>query len=344
MQQFRYSLDDALEDSLNTIGACKTASKILENKEVRDEIFKLVFTKSHSTLKSSLKKSILTAKKDKQRDYLLSVTPRRLCEEFRDSSRPAFELLVNGLLGLTNSEKVFQSDYLLNTVAFIYSTISKSINRKSTGYALLMTTMARDGGLREDSLQLFSGLCHPRTSQKYDKSTLAVGWDEKFRTCLENKKDHFREEKKVEAHIEELLQLNAATDAVESAKAKLETLLDTAPPQLQLVWDNLNLRTDHRFHRSHDEYSDSNLDWMSSLWIQDRIDANHMQNIEGMALKDINNLTVADFVPSEKEKNYVFTNFVHYFSYRLVHRHPILFQSIALSALDSPNLISSSKQ
>ena len=42
-----------------------------------------------------------------------------------------------------------------------------------------------------------------------------------------------------------------------------------------------------------------------------------------------NNLTISDFVPSEKEKNYVFTNFVHYFSYRLVHRHPILFQSIA---------------
>ena len=51
----------------------------------------------------------------------------------------------------------------------MYSTVSKIINRKATGYALLMTTAVRDGGLREDTIKLFSMLVHPRTSKKYVK-------------------------------------------------------------------------------------------------------------------------------------------------------------------------------
>lgn len=189
--------------------------------------------------------------------------------------------------------------------------------------------MARDGGLREDSLKLLSGLCHPRTSQKYDSSVLSSGWNEKLQVCLKIERDHFEKEKKVEAYIEELLQSNAEDDVVEAAKEELQNLIDNTPPQMQMVWDNLNLRTGHRFHRAGDEYSDSNLDWMASIWIQDRINANHMQNIEGIALKDIENLSILDFVPSEKEKNYIFRSLVHYFSYRLVQRHPNLFKSIA---------------
>ena len=54
-----------------------------------------------------------------------------------------------------------------------------------------------------------------------------------------------------------------------------------------------------------------------------------MENTEGVTLKDVENLTIQDFIPSEKEKAYVFQNLVFYFAYRLVHRHPSLFQSIA---------------
>ena len=99
--------------------------------------------------------------------------------------------------------------------------------------------------------------------------------------------------------------------------------------QQQLVWYDLNPRTKHRFERAGDKYSDSNLDWMASLWIQDRINANHMQHNEGMALKDY--LSIKDFVPSDKEKDYIFSALVHYFSHRLVERHPLLYKSIAKS-------------
>ena len=95
------------------------------------------------------------------------------------------------------------------------------------------------------------------------------------------------------------------------------------------VWDNLNLRTKRRWQRVGDEYSDSNLDWMASLWIKDRINANHMEHREGIALKDIDNLSIKDMVPSDKEKDYLFMALVDYFSYRLVQRHPAIFQSIA---------------
>ena len=219
--------------------------------------------------------------------------------------------------------------YLINTIAMLYSTVAKVINRKASGYGLLMTTVARDGGLREDSLKLFPGLCHPRTSQKCDRSVLAHGWNEKLQACLKKERDHFEEEAKVRARIEDLLNNAATDDVVESAKEELEVLLDASPPQTEMVWDNLNLRTNHRFQRVDDNYADSNLDWMASLWIMNRINTNHMENTEGVALKDIENLTIRDFIPSEKEKTYIFQNLVCYFTYRLVQRHPLLFRSIA---------------
>ena len=78
------------------------------------------------------------------------------------------------------------SQYLLNNICFMYSTVSKIINRKATGYALLMTTAVRDGGLREDTIKLFSMLVHPRTSQKYDKEVLARGWDQPLEIELQS--------------------------------------------------------------------------------------------------------------------------------------------------------------
>ena len=322
------TFNEVLDDYVTTLGPDRAASKILENNALKEEILKLIFIKSHHSLKSSLKDSVLNAKKDK-RDYLLSLTPQRLCREFQSNSEDAFLLLVCGLLGVANPETVFDSQHLLNNIAMLYSTVAKVINRQSTGYALLLTTVARDGGLREDSLKLFSGLCHPRTSQKHDSSVLAHGWDEKLRASLKKERDHFEEESKARARMEDLLANEAEVDTVESAKEELEDLLDAAPPQTEMVWDNLNLRTSHRFQRAGDNYNDSNLDWMASLWITNRVNANHMENTEGVALKDIENLTILDFIPSEKEKTYVFQNLVCYFAYRLVQRHPILFKTIA---------------
>ena len=319
----------ALAKYIDAAGVSAVVADILENDNIKEEVAKTVFSEAHNSLKTSLtgSKSVLTSSK-KDRAYLLSLTPRKLCEEFQDNSGAAFQLLLNGLFGITDLAKIYDSVFLLNNVALIYSTIAKITNRQASGYALLLTTSARDGGLREDSLGLFSCLVHPRTSQKYDKDTLSVGWDKDLKESLKKEKEHFEQQKQAEIKFEELMLADASSVTIDAAKDNLEHLKDTVPPQLQLVWDNLNLRTGHRFQRGGDSYEDSNLDWMASLWIKDRIDASHMQH-EGMALKDIDSLSIKDMLPSAKEKDYIFRALVHFYSYRLVERHPELFKSIS---------------
>ena len=309
------------------IGISGAASAILENDDLRDEIEKKIFSSSHKLLKTALKKSQLTTKNN-DRSYLLTLTPRNLCEEFRSLSRASFRLLVHGLLGISDDDQVFESQFLLNNICLLYSTIGKILNRKATGYALLLTTTARDGGLREDSIRILACFVHPRTSQKYDRSVLAEGWDTRLNENLKKEEKHFEAIKEAEIKIEQLLQSDAAADVISDAKNDLETLLDTTPPQLQMVWDNLNLRTKHRYQRVGDDYASSNLDWMASMWIKDRISANHMEH-NGFSLKSVDNLNIRDFVPTNDEKNYVFKSLVSFFSYRLVQRHPILYESIA---------------
>ena len=317
-----------VDELVDEVGISNAASAVLENEALREEIMKKIFSSSHKSLKIALKKSQLTSNK-KNRAYLLSLSPRNICEEFKTLSSASFRLLVHGLLGISDLNQIFESQFLLNNVCLLYSTIGKIINRNATGYALLLTTVARDGGLREDSLRIFSFLVHPRTSQKYDRSVLASDWDAKLNEHLKQEKIHFEAMKEVETKIETLLQNDAAEDVINDAKNDLEALRDTCPPQLQMVWDNLNLRTSHRYQRVGDEYGDSNLDWMASLWIKDRITANHMEH-QGESLKSAENLNIRDFVPNDKEKDYVFLSLVRYFSHRLVQRHPLLFKSIAL--------------
>ena len=75
---------------------------------------------------------------------------------------------------------------------------------------------------------------------KYDKGK---GWD--LVAALEVEKEHFRK-------LHEALQMKsemdkyAGTDS-EQVEDEIELLLNTIPPQVQQVWDNLNLRTKHRF-------------------------------------------------------------------------------------------------
>ena len=320
-------IDLALQSYVTEAGASAVATKILDNEEIRKEIVKQIFSSSHKSLKSSLKKSRLTARK-KDRNYLLSLTPRILCEEFKENSISSFDLLVRGLLGISEEEEIFDSQFLLNNIALLYSTVGKILNRQAVGYALLLTTAARDGGLREDSLKIFSFLVHPRTSQKYDQNVLAVGWDTNLKDSLEEERAHFEKLKAIELKIEMLLQEGAAVTAVEAAHREFADLLDSCPPQFNLVWDNLNLRTKRRFRRAGDDYSTFNLDWMASLWIKDRIDANHMDHREGIALKDVENLSIKDMVPSDEEKSYIFRSLISYYSHRLVQRHPQLFKSV----------------
>ena len=319
--------NELVDDLVAKLGISEAASAILNHKELKDEITKRIHSSSHRSLKSSLKNSQLNAKKT-DRSYLLTLSPSNLCREFQSLANPSFELVVHGLLGISEEEEIFSSQFLINNVCLIYSTISKIINRQATGYALLLTTAARDGGLREDSIKILAPLLHPRTSQKYDSFVLCKGWDRKLNKNLEEEKSHFEAQKVAESNVEQLLQNDAPEEVINDAKRNLATLLDTAPPQLQLVWDNLNLRTSHRYQRVGDEYADSNLDWMASLWIKDRISANHMEH-DGVSLKSPDNLNIKDFVPTSKERDYVFVSLVRYFAYRLVQRHPNLFKAIA---------------
>ena len=107
---------------------------------------------------------------------------------------------------------------------------------------------------------------------------------------------------------------------------EIESLLDNIPPQVQLVWDNLNLRTKHRFERGSDKEDASNKDWMASVFIKDRVNVNHMDG--GAPVKKPEDLTVEDFVPSQLEKEYIFQSLVHYYSSRVVERYPLMFKAI----------------
>ena len=327
-------LKSSLSKHIEAVGISAAVSLLLGNEEIKEEVSKVIFSDSHASLKNSLKgsKSKLTSSK-KDRNYLLSLSPRNLCEEFSEHSGAAFNLVIQGLLGISDPATVFESQHLLNILTLIYSTVAKTINRQATGYALLLTTAARDGGLREDSLSIFSCLVHPSTSQKYDKAVLSEGWDSKLRNELEKEMEHFNNQRETERKIEKLFEEEADIETIEAAKDELEVLKDLTPPQLQAVWDNLNLRTKHRYERMEDKntYADTNLDWMASLWVKDRISANHMDHRPGVSLKDVSNLSIKDMVPSEDEKDYILMSLVHYFAYRLVQRHPNLFKTISTS-------------
>ena len=285
------NLTDSLEKNIISKGFKETAATILGNEDLKKEILKTLLLESHQNLKSSLKHSQMCADKN-DRKYLTSLTPRLLCEEFKLNSSPAFLILVQGILGITDPEVIFESQFLVNNIAFLYSTVSKVLNRKATGYALLMTTAARDGGLREDSIKLFSMFVHPRTSQKYDKEVLSYNWDQPLKAALQAEKDHFQllhEALEKKSNLE--MQI-ATDDEIVAVSDEVNKLFNSVPLQVQKVWDNLNLRTKHRFQRERDDYSKSNFDWMASIFIKDRINVNHMDN--GKPVKAATDLKIED--------------------------------------------------
>ena len=149
------------------------------------------------------------------------------------NASPPFLLLVQGLLGISDPEVIFENQFLLNNICLLYSTISKVINRKASGYALLMTSAARDGGLREDSIKLFSNLVHPRTSQKYDKEVLSKGWDQPLVAALHSEKEHFRNLHEAIQKKAELILVSATEAEIDGVGDEIDQLLDTTPPQVQ---------------------------------------------------------------------------------------------------------------
>ena len=86
------NIEQVINDMVENVGASKVAAAVLKNHDVRDEIASLLFKDSHVSLKTSLKKSKLTTSKQ-DRKYLLSLTPRSLCEELRSSSAFTFQII-----------------------------------------------------------------------------------------------------------------------------------------------------------------------------------------------------------------------------------------------------------
>ena len=50
------------------------------------------------------------------RSYLLSITPSSLCKEFRDNSPSAYQLLVQGLIGVSDMESILKNKHLKNNI------------------------------------------------------------------------------------------------------------------------------------------------------------------------------------------------------------------------------------
>ena len=88
----------------------------------------------------------------------------------------------------------------------------------------------------------------------------------------------------------------------EAAAQLVEKLKRDAPGQLEVVWDNLNWTSKHRFERMSDSSSDLTLDWMDSLLMKERINVNHMEDDKNKPYKNVALLSIADFIPTSKER------------------------------------------
>ena len=182
----------AIIHSTERWGIETTVEALLNNKELKQTVVTELHRRSHNQLKSSLSKSLLCSDKQKKnRNFLLSVTPKSICEEFKTNAPDAFNLLFFGLMGVNDVESMEDNSFLMNRVALMYSTIANQINRKATGYAMVQTSAARDGGLREDSLKLIENFCYPTTMQRYDRKTLAKDWDKELKVAMEEERQHF---------------------------------------------------------------------------------------------------------------------------------------------------------
>ena len=182
----------AITHSAERWGLETTVEALLSNNELKRMIVEDLHQKSHKQFKSSLPKSHLCSdKKKRDRNYLLSVTPRSVCEVFKTNAPDAFNLLVSGLMGVNDVETLNDNNFQMNRVALILSTVANQIDRNATRYSMVQTSAARDGGLREDSLKLFANFCYPTTMQSYDRRTLAKDWDRDLKEAMEEERQHF---------------------------------------------------------------------------------------------------------------------------------------------------------
>ena len=307
----------------------QAVTTILDNETIYSKIIEKLSERTKSSMRKGLKNSKLIDKY-KNRDYLLDINPLDLCVEFQQHQQGTFNVVCQVLLGLNNIGSVFESQYLLNSVCTIYSIIARIHNRLAIGYSLLLGVAARDGGLREESLKIIPHLPHVRTIQRYDK-ILAKDFRIKLRTQLEEESNYFNELKQAEIRLETL----SLSDNSEFLRAQesLDEIKNKYPKLLSTVWDNLNVRASSRYERADDKWSDLNYDFMTSLHILDRIDANHLDDTNRYVKKP-EELKIDDFCPSKSELEFLLCSMVPMFTHTLVKRFPILYASLKDAIVD----------
>ena len=80
-----------LEKLLTLFQIPTLASAILNHAALKQELKRSIYSEAHEGLKASLPSSVLTDSKAKMsREYLLSLTPRMLCEELKKNANDAF--------------------------------------------------------------------------------------------------------------------------------------------------------------------------------------------------------------------------------------------------------------
>ena len=310
--------------------AGQVVGMILNSKVMMRELLNQLGKKTSSDMKQSLKSSKLTGDK-KNRNYLLEISPLDLCKEFQTMNEDSFNVVIKVLLGIKDAEDVFKSQFLLNNICAIYSTVARILNRNATGYALLLGVMARDGGLREESLKIFPQLCHVRTLQKYDR-VLEMNSKDSLMQKLDSEKKFHVNLKNAKEKVADLSE-EGTIDELQAAETELKEIQSQHPKFLTTVWDNLNLRGERRHDRTGDLWSDFNHDFMTSLHITERIDATHMDN-SGKAFKKPQDLSIEDFVPGDNELELIFNSLIAMYSHSLVNRHPVVFKSLRKAIKD----------
>ena len=232
---FASALTQALQDVSNMENVAKL---ILEENALKKEILKQIGQSSRSDLKLSLKHSKLKVDKN-DRNYLLGLNPHDICREFQEGWKEGFGIVTQVLFGMEDPEQVFQNPHLMNNLALIYSSIARMHNRSASGYALYLGAVARDGGLREESIKLFPQFCHPRTLQKYDH-VLAKHSRAPLEEKLRDEKQHLDALSNILHDIDD----EGSEDEEERVLAlqlKLKETEAKAPKMVTTVWGSVNL-------------------------------------------------------------------------------------------------------
>ena len=123
-------------EATESFGLDTVVNAILDNEAIKNALVCKILKNAHNQMKVSLKHSILRANEQKKnREYLLSITPCKLCQELEELC-PEFSTLLLGLLGVKDMSVVLESQHLMNITALLFSIFARNMNQQASGYAI----------------------------------------------------------------------------------------------------------------------------------------------------------------------------------------------------------------